>query len=115
MLETLLGLTAVLVLAWRWSTQKARDGALGHEVVELSREETEAELARIRAALAAHLSGRAPLEAKAADRLAERGAWMMDRIRGLDGAQTGPAPRIRCRMELMEAAAQDAAALGQRD
>ena len=49
------------------------------------------------------------------DGLAEEGAWLMDRIRETEGAQTGPAQRVRHKMELMEAARRQALQPSERD
>lgn len=106
MIYLLVAQIVAIWLFWRWSSLKTRERRLGAETGAMGREQAEGELARIRAALGDHITGRAPMDPRAAEALAERGAWIMDRIRGMEGRQTGPAPRIRAKMELMEAAAQ---------
>ena len=116
----------------RWSRLQARHASHAALVAGMSKAEAQAEYDRCRAQLSARLAARSAMPGAAASRgapgaeaqlaperaeietLAERGAWMMDRIRGLEGAQTGPAPRIRAKMELIDAAAQDAHCAGNR-
>ena len=123
-----LALIVALSLLLAYGKRKARDGSNAAAVAGLSAAQAQAEYDACRARIAALLGAVASPDRLAApgaaltagDRairarreinaLAERGAWMMDRIRGLEGAQTGPAPRIRHRMELMEVATRDAQA-----
>ncbi len=127
---------ALVVAGWllfRWSRLQARNANHASLIAGMSKAEAQAEYNAIRAQLSVWIAAQASMSAVAAshgalgaeahvahergrmDALAERGAWMMDHIRGLDGAQTGPAPRIRAKMELMDAAARDAHGAGKQD
>lgn len=117
-------------LLFRWSRLQSRDADMAGLIAGMSKSDAQAEYDRCRAQLSVWLAARSSMpgvaashgafgaeahlapERKQIEALAERGAWMMDRIRGLDGAQTGPAPRIRAKMDLMDAAAQDARRAG---
>jgi len=129
-------LAAIIVVAGlltvRWVRLQARTAEMTALVEGMSMQEAQAEYDRCREQLSIRLAKRAAQSAFVwkpskfprridpglgldIDTLAERGAWMMDRIRGLDGAQTGPAPRIRAKMDLMDAAAHDAQGGGKQD
>ncbi|MFT7391672.1 MAG: hypothetical protein ACI9ZH_001903 [Paracoccaceae bacterium] len=117
-------------LAFRRARMQTRDTTMTALVAGMSRAEAQADYDECRARLSVRLAAADTAPAVAAQMgarmddagpdadthaLAERGAWMMDRIRGLEGRQTGPAPRLRAKLELMDAAARDAQGGGKRD
>lgn len=120
-------------LTFRWARLQSGNANMAALVAGMTRAEAQAEYDRCRAELSVWLAARSSMPAVAAshgalgaeahlaperkqiDALSERGAWMMDRIRGLDGEQTGPACRIRAKMDLIDAAARDALGAGTRD
>lgn len=133
MIYLALVLIAAATLAIMYARKQMRDHMNGTAAAALGREEAQAEYDDARNRIAVWYAGMATghmgpetlggpgaydamrYQRKEIDRLAERGAWMMDRIRGLDGAQTGPAQRVRHKMELMEAARRQAMRPSERD
>ena len=105
MLYLALLLIAIAALVIAYARKQMRESEFGGQAARLSRAEALAEYDRCKARLAYMIAGG---ERRGIDRLAERGAWMMDRVRGLEGEQTGSVQRIRHKMKLMEAARRDA-------
>jgi hypothetical protein len=105
MLYLAIAVVAVGVLLFVYGRKRMRESELGGLTARMSKVEAQAEYNRCRAVIAARLGDAPPGEI---ERLSERGAWMMDRIRGLEGDQTGPVQRARHRLALVEAAEREA-------
>ncbi|MGG7568250.1 hypothetical protein ACQ5SO_19025 [Rhodovulum sp. DZ06] len=132
MIYLAIALIAAGTLAFLYTRKQMTDAANAGAVEGLGKDQARAEYDDIRNQIATWYAGMAggpalahngPLGAedqmrfqrREIERLAERGAWMMDRIRGLEGAQTGPAQRVRYKMELIEAARRQALQPSERD
>ncbi len=111
MLYLVAAIVAVGALLFLYARKQVRESELGGLTARMSKAEAQAEYDRCRARIAERLGDAAPGEI---ERLSERGAWMMDRVRELEGDQTGPVQRARHRMALVEAAERDAAEAGAR-